>query len=123
MSRVIGYKNDGRVSICQIKFDSKEKVLVSVAGLPMPSIRVMTLLLGIIPYRTIWEYSVPAGEGNGYDKLVALVSGQEQREEKHPLDAAIKKLLPCRSCAEAIKVLRQATALADAAACQPSSQT
>jgi len=115
VSKVIGYKNNERVSICQIKFSSGEKVLVSFAALPVPSIKIMRLLFGIFPHTTIWEYRVPAGTEEGCDMLIALLADQKSPAVNHPLDAAIRKLLPCMSCAEALEVLQLAEASAGAA--------
>ncbi len=114
MSKVIAYENTERVCFCQIRFDSREKVLVSVAAVPVPSIKVIRLLFGIVPYQTIWEFGVPAPEGieNSFNKLVGVLNDQKDPRVKHPLDAVIRKLLPCRSCAEAVQTLRQTAASA-----------
>lgn len=118
MSKIIGYKNNDRVSICQIKFNSGEKVLVSVAALPVPGIKIMRLLFGIFPLTTIWEFHVPAGNEGGFDTLIALLADRKDPAVNHPLDAAIRKLLTCGSCAEALEMLRLAEASAGAAHCR-----
>ena len=113
MSKLIAYKNTDRLCFCQIKFDSREKVLISIASLPQRSIKVIKLLAGIIPYETIWEFSATAsGEKDGHDRLLSMFADQAAARAQHPLDAIIIKLLQCRSCAEAARTLKQAEAKA-----------
>lgn len=109
MSKLIAYKNTDRLCFCQIQFDSKERVLVSVASVPEQSIKVIKLLAGIIPYKTIWEFnSSAAGEKDVHNKLLSMFTDQTAAKVQHPLDAIIMKLLHCRSCNEAAGILRQA---------------
>ncbi len=109
MSKVIAYKNTDRLCFCQMQFDSKERILVSVANVPGPSIKVIKLLAGIIPTKTIWEFTAEtAGEGDAYHKLVEVLREQTGVQSPHSLDAIIKRLLPCRSCREAVRALSQA---------------
>ena len=111
MSKLIAYKNTDRLCFCQIKFDSREKVLISIASVPQQSIKVIKLLAGIIPYKTIWEFSAGPSEGNdGHDRLLTMFTDHTEAKVKHPLDAIIIKLLQCRSCDEAYRTLRQAEA-------------
>ncbi len=94
-----------------MKFESKERILVSIANVPGPSIKVIRLLAGIIPSRTIWEFSAAtAGERDAYHKFVEVLREQTGTQSPHSLDAIIKKLLPCRSCREAVTALSQAEA-------------
>lgn len=108
MAKVIAYRNDGRASVCQMRFESREKILVSVAGVPVPGIRVMKLLFGLIPCQTIWEVSVSQEADAAHEKLISMLTGRKDSGVEHPLDAMVQKLRPCRSCAEAVWVLRQA---------------
>ena len=108
MSKLIAYKNTDRLCFCQIKFDSREKVLISIASVPQQSIKVIKLLAGIIPYKTIWEFS--AGPSGGQDRLLSMFTDQNETKVQHPLDAIIIKLLQCRSCYEAARTLQQAEA-------------
>lgn len=109
MSKVIAYKNTDRLCFCQIQFDSKERVLVSIANVPQNSIKVIKLLAGVIPYKTIWEFSaVTAGEKDAYNRLIAMFIDQTDTRSKHPLDAMIKELLPFKSCNEAARALLRA---------------
>lgn len=108
MSKVIAYKNDARHCFSQIRFDSRERILISVANNPVHSIKVIKLLAGIIPYKTVWEYSLPEGETAGHGKLISLFTDQSAKKVDHPLDAITTKLLTCRSCSEAVWVLQQA---------------
>ena len=108
MSKIIAYKNNDRHCFSQIRFDSREKILISVANNPVHSIKVIKLLAGIIPYKTVWEFSLPEGAANAERKLIALFKDQSGKKVDHPLDAITIKLLACRSCNEAVWVLQQA---------------
>ncbi|MBI5100945.1 MAG: hypothetical protein HZB33_03825 [Nitrospirae bacterium] len=110
MGKVVSYKNDERHCFCQIKFDIMDRVLVSVAGVPVPGIRVIKLLFGLVPAGTIWEIEAPEGEKRCNDWLVAAVTGGKDAGLTHPLDAVIHKLLPCRSSVEAVLALKDAGA-------------
>ena len=108
MSKVIAYKNTDQHCFSQIRFDSRERILISVANTPVHSIKVIKLLAGIIPYKTIWEFSLPEGETDGHGKLISLFAHQSAKKTDHPLDAITIKLLTCRSCNEAAWILQQA---------------
>ncbi|MEJ2697595.1 MAG: hypothetical protein P8013_13230 [Candidatus Sulfobium sp.] len=107
MSKVTAYQNTDRVCFCHIKFESRERILVSIANVPESGIKVMKLLFGIIPYKTIWEFSA-GGEKRPQKKMIEMFSDRNSPKAKHPLDAVIAKLERCRSCGEAIWALRQA---------------
>lgn len=106
MTKVIAYKNTDKVCFCQIKFRSRERILISIANVPEPSIKVIKLLAGIIPFKTIWEFNT-ANKGRK-DPHAGLISMFTDKKVNHPLDAIIIKLIPCRSCNEAVSVLHQA---------------
>lgn len=108
MSKVIAYKNTDRHCFSQIRFDSRERILISVANHPVHSIKVIKLLAGIIPYKTIWEFSLPEGAANAEHKLITLFKDQSDKKFDHPLDAITTKLVACRSCSEAVWTLQQA---------------
>ncbi len=108
MSKIIAYQNTDRHCFSQIKFDSKERILISVANTPVHSIKVIKLLAGIIPYKTVWEFSLPEGVANAERKLISLFAHQSDKKVDHPLDAITAKLVTCRSCNEAVWVLQQA---------------
>lgn len=108
MSKVIAYRNTERHCFSQIKFDSRERILISVANTPVHSIKVIKLLAGIIPYKTIWEFSLPEGAANAERKLIALFKDPSDKKVDHPLDAITTRLVSCRSCYEAFLVLQQA---------------
>jgi len=107
MSKVVAYKNTDRHCFSQIRFDSRERVLVSVANTPVHSIRIIKLFAGIIPYKTVWEYSLLDGETAGPAKLISLFADKADKKVDHPLDAVTLRLLSCRSCSEAVRVLQQ----------------
>jgi hypothetical protein len=108
MSKVIAYQNTARHCFSQIRFDSRERILISVANTPVYSIKVIKLLAGIIPYKTIWEFSLSERERDPQSKLISLFAHQSSKKVDHPLDAITTKLLTCRSCNEAVRVLQQA---------------
>ncbi len=108
MSKVIAYKNTAQHCFSQIRFDSKERILISVANTPVHSIKVIKLLAGIIPYKTVWEFSLPEGERDAHGKLISLFAHQSAKKVDHPLDAITTRLVTCRSCNEAVLVLQQA---------------
>ena len=106
MTKLIAYKNTDKVCFCQIKFRSRERILISIANVPEPGIKVIKLLAGIIPFKTIWAFKAAnTGDKDPHAKLISMFT---DKKVNHPLDAIIIKLIPCRSCSEAVSVLRQA---------------
>jgi microcystin degradation protein MlrC len=106
MTKVTVYRNTDRHCFCQMKFQSGERVLVSVANVPEPGVKVIKLLFGVFP-KTIWEFSSP-GEKDAYDKMIDMFTDQGATRASHPLDAIILTLRHCRSCGEAVRALLQA---------------
>ena len=110
MSSVVTYANNKYQCYCQIKLDSGDRILISIASVPKPSIKIMKLFLGFWPLQTIWEYN-PAMAG-GYDayvrKLVKMFHNPLASEPKHPLDTFRDLLLPCKSIPEVRDFLFQA---------------
>lgn len=104
MSKVVTYANNNYQCYCQLKLDSGERVLISIANIPTPTIKVIKLLFGFIPLQTIWEYN-PTMAG-GYDAYVQnmikimLFLDPLLSEAKHPLDALRDRLLLCGSISE-----------------------
>src|SRR5512141_2319516 len=108
-SKVIAYKNTDRVCFGQIRFSSGERILISIATVPEHSIKVIKLLAGIIPFKTIWEFTAAnAGGKDTHTRLISMFMNNTAPEVKHPLDAIILKLITCRSCDEAVRALQQA---------------
>lgn len=67
MSEIVTYRNTKNECYCQIKFDSGERILISIATLPKPSTKIYRLFLGFIPIQAIWEYNpTMAGGYNAY---------------------------------------------------------
>ena len=110
MSSVVNYANNKYQCYCQIKLDSGERVLISIANAPKPGVKIIKLFLGFLPLQTIWEYN-PMMAG-GYDayirKLVKMFHDPLESEPKHPLDTFRDRLLPCKSIAEVQNSLLQA---------------
>lgn len=109
MSKVIAYKKTAQHCFCQIRFNSRERVMVSIASVPEHSVKIIKLIAGIFPLKTIWEYKASAAnEKAAHKELITLFLGQSGEKADHPLDAIIIKLLSCRSCTEAALLLRKA---------------
>ncbi|MGH7960829.1 MAG: hypothetical protein ACRERD_03245, partial [Candidatus Binatia bacterium] len=103
VSEVVAYANNKYQCFSQIKLDSGERVLISIASAPTPSVKVMKLgFFGLWPVQTVWEYN-PTMAG-GYDaylqKMMKMFQGPAAGEPKHPLDVLRDRLLPCKSIAE-----------------------
>lgn len=103
-NKVVTYANNSRQCFCQIKFESGERVLISIAGAPTAGVKIIKLgLFGIFPTQTIWEYNVAMA--GGFDtyvrKLMLIFPDLSLKEPKHPLDNIRDRLLQCRSILEA----------------------
>jgi hypothetical protein len=109
MSKVIAYKNTQQHCFCQIRFRSRERIMVSIASVPVHSVRIIKLVAGIFPVKTVWEYTASSvNEKAAHKELIALFLGQSEKKADHPLDAIIIRLLECRSSNEAALLLRKA---------------
>jgi hypothetical protein len=97
MAKIVTYANNSRQCFCQIKFESGERVLISIAGSPNAGVKIIRLLLGFIPTQTIWECS--ALMAGGFDSYVHKLHVMFP-ELKHPLDSIRDHLLTCRSIPE-----------------------
>ena len=115
MSQIVTYANDARRCFCQIKFDSGERVLISITGLPNPSIKVMRLALaGLVPVGSIWEHNLRlAGSLDRYVSQLLKMFPPDEAASIHPLDIVRGILLKCASAEEGHRVLleRQIAAL------------
>jgi len=103
MGEVVTYANTKYQCFCQIKLESGERILISIAGAPTPSVKIMKLgFFGLVPVRTIWEYNATmAGGHEAYvRKMVMMFQDPLAEEIKHPLDVLRDRLLPCRSISE-----------------------
>lgn len=107
MSTVITYRNNERQCFCQIKFDTGERVLISIAAAPTPSVKVLKLAFGgLVPRQTIWEYNpTMAGGYNAYVENLMKMFHPVGGEPAHPLDVIRDTLLPCTSLEEARRTL------------------
>jgi hypothetical protein len=108
MSRVVTYRNNERQCFCQIRFESGERVLISIAGTPIPSLRVIRLVLGgLVPRQTIWEYSaVIAGGRDAYVSGVMQMFPPDPNGAVHPLDILRDALLVCSSIEDVRRTLQ-----------------
>ncbi|MEN6560256.1 MAG: hypothetical protein ABFD52_05740 [Acidobacteriota bacterium] len=110
MSKVETYSNTAHKCYCQIKLDSGERILLSIASMPSPSIKVFKVKFLGVPVKTVWEYN-PTMAG-GYEayvrKLIEMFADPSDEEPKHPLDAIRDRLLPCQSISEVLNSLLEA---------------
>ncbi len=102
MTEVITYKNNPLQCFCQLKFASGERLLISIASVPTPSVKLRRLVFGgLIPRETIWEYSAAtAGSEDAYVENLVAMFQEEATAGLHPLDAIRDALLPCDSIAD-----------------------
>jgi len=102
MSEVVTYKNTKYQCFCQIKFDSGERVLISIASLPKPSVKILRLFFGFVPIQTIWEYNpTMAGEYYAYVRNMMEMFPPDPNGSIEPLDVIRDTLLQCESIDEA----------------------
>lgn len=100
---VTHYANNKFMCCCSIKLASGERVFISIASAPTPSVKIQKMaLFGMLPVQTIWEYNpVMAG---GYDayirKMMMMFQDPLADQPKHPLDILRDRLLPCTSISE-----------------------
>ena len=103
MSRVVTYANNNYQCFCQIELDNGERILISIAALPIPSIKIMELSRsGWWPRRTVWEYDskIAGGEENYARDLFEMFDGSVDGTFKHPLDILRDRFLTCRSISD-----------------------
>jgi hypothetical protein len=107
MSSVVRERDDGQQCWCQILFDSGERVLISIAGQPTLSTKVLRLALGgLIPVKTIWEItSAKAGGHDAYIDCFMKMFMPNENEISRPLAAIRNALLQCSSIEDARRLL------------------
>jgi hypothetical protein len=108
MTEVVTYRKDDQQCFCQLRFDSGERVLISIASKPSPSVKIKRLALGgLVPISTLWKYDVAmAGGAHAYaTKMIAMFS--DGTSVQHPLDAICDVLFKCGSIREARQILRR----------------
>jgi hypothetical protein len=107
LSSVVRELDDGHQCWCQIRFDSGERVLISISGKPTPSIKVLRLALGgLIPIKTIWELTpVKAGGADRFGDYFFKMFFPDENEISRPLEAIRDVLLKCSSIKDAQRML------------------
>src|SRR5262245_22404704 len=107
MSWVVQERDDGKQCSSQILFDSGERVLISIAGQPTPSIKVLRLAFGgLIPVKTIWELTpATAGGNDAFVDYFMKMFLPNQNEIRRPLEVIRDALLQCSSIDEARRLL------------------
>ena len=105
-ARIITYANNSRQCFCQLKLASGERILISIASQPTPSIKVIKLKMGgLLPGPTIWEYNaLMAGGYEAYVENHMIMFANEMLADpdksQHPLDAMCEVLKRCASIDE-----------------------
>jgi hypothetical protein len=107
MSSVRAYGNSDGKCFCQIQFDSGERVLISIATVPTPTLKVFRLAFGgLIPRQTIWEYNpTMAGGYNAYIQNLMEMFPPNPEGSVDPLDIIRDTLLQCSSLDDARRTL------------------
>jgi hypothetical protein len=107
MSSVVRERDDGQQCWCQIRFDSGERVLISIAGKPTASVKVLRLALaGLIPVKTIWELtSAKVGGHDAYIDCFMKMFMSNENEINRPLRAIRNALLQCSSIDDARRLI------------------
>jgi hypothetical protein len=101
MSEVITYKNTVKQCFCQLKLDSGERVLISIA---QTGIKLFQLgLAGLLPIRTVAEWDI------SQIRTAIRIFEDFDAPQKPPLDAIRDKLLHCRSIADIEDLITRAT--------------
>jgi hypothetical protein len=117
MSSVVRERDDGKQCWSHIRFDSGERVLISIAGQPTPSIKVLRLAFaGLIPVKTIWELTpVKAGGNDAFVDYFMKMFLPDQNEIRRPLEAIRDTLLKCSSIDSARRMLSERESLVKSA--------
>jgi hypothetical protein len=102
MSSVVKYRWAPHSSFCQIRFDTGERVRITVASAPEPSIKVVQLALrGLLTRQTVWEYGPRAAGGHdAYTQNLLKIFPQSSRYSDYPLDPFRDPVLRCGSVNE-----------------------
>lgn len=109
MSSVLTYRNNQNGTFCQIRFDSGERALISIAGKPTPVGAIYRLIFfGILPIKVIWKFtSDKAGGVDAFVHAIFEMFPPDPNGSVHPLDVIRDALLQCSSLAEAYTMLAE----------------
>ena len=105
MGTVVSYTNNKRQCFCQIKFESGERVLISISGPPNAAVKIYKLLFAVIPVKTVRECS--AKTAGSFDRYIQKLNAMFP-EVAHPLDSIRDRLVKLQSMQEAIEMLTSA---------------
>lgn len=99
----------------RIKFKSGERALVLIAGMPVPSVEIVSLGLGgLIPWQIVWEYSPRrAGGYSDYVSKLKVMFSPSTEELDDSLQHIRDALLACQSLQDAHALLLKLERLAD----------
>jgi hypothetical protein len=109
MGSVVRERDDGSQCWSHIRFDSGERVLISIAGKPTLSVTVHRLGFGgLIPIKKIWELT--ADKAGSHDAVVHQFMKMfmpDQNDFRRPLEAIRDALLDCSSIDDARRLLSE----------------
>lgn len=109
MSSVVKERDDGVQCWSQIRFDSGERVLISIAGKPSLSVTLFRLAFaGLIPVKKIWELN--EAKAGGHDAVVhqfMKIFPDQTDGFRRPLEDIRDALLKCSSIEEACRMLSE----------------
>ena len=99
----------------RVKFGSGERALVLIAGMPVPSVKLVRLALGgIIPWQTVWEYNpMRAGGFSDYLHKIKAMFSPAMEGSDDSSEYVCDALLGCRSIQEARALLLERERLAN----------
>ena len=105
-AQVVTYANDARRCFCQLRLQSGERILISIAAQPLPSVKILRLkMCGLIPGPTVWQYDTHmAGGYEAYlQNLVTMFAGSSSLQS--PLDSICTAVADCASVDEVLHEL------------------
>ena len=99
MAKVLTYSNTERSRFCNIELDSGERVMISIASAPTPSLKILQMkFCGMIPRKVIWEINPQmAGGYYTYIQRVMKIFASDPNATTPPLDCMRNFVMAHRS--------------------------
>jgi len=106
VAKVITYSNSALTCCSTIQLDSGEKVFISIASMPKPSVVVSKSRLLGLANSAIWEFNPQmAGGYDAYVRKLLRAFADPSQKPKHPLDAIKDVVMTCGSVSEVVDKL------------------
>jgi hypothetical protein len=101
VAKVLTYSNGAITCYSTIQLDDGNKVFISIAGTPTPSVRVSkSRLMGLVN-SALWGFTPEmAGGYDAYVRKMMRAFGDPNGEPQHPLDAIKDLVMTCRTIEE-----------------------